>query len=63
MTSKEIQDLLDKQRSYYHSGATIPVEFRVNQLKKLYAAVKKYEADIGTALSEDLGKSRYESFM
>ena len=41
MTNQEIQSLLEAQRAYYRSGATIPVRFRVEQLKKLYAAVKK----------------------
>lgn len=63
MTAQEIQNLLEKQREYYHSGATIPTKFRVEQLKKLYAAVKQYEKEIGEALTADLGKSRYEGFM
>lgn len=63
MTGKEIQSLLERQRAYYRSGATVPVKFRVGMLKKLYAAVKKYENEINDALRSDLGKSRYESFM
>ena len=63
MTHEEIQNLLQKQREYYRSGATIPVKFRVEQLKKLYAAVKKYQTKINDALTADLGKSHYEGFM
>ena len=63
MTNQEIQVLLEKQRSYYRSGETIPVKFRVEQLKKLYAAVKKYQTEINDALQSDLGKSHYEGFM
>jgi len=63
MTSSEIQYLLEKQRDYFKSGATIPVEFRIDQLKKLYSAVKKYQNDINDALNSDLGKSHYEGFM
>lgn len=63
MTSQEINALLEKQRKYYRSGATIPVKFRVEQLKKLYATVKKYQNEINDALSSDLGKSHYEGFM
>lgn len=63
MTSQEIQNLLERQRKYYKSGATIPVKFRIEQLKKLYAAVKKYEKEITAALTKDLGKSGYEGFM
>ena len=63
MTELEIQNLLEKQRKYYKSGATIPVKFRVEQLKKLYATVKKYETQANDALRADLGKSHYEGFM
>ena len=63
MESKQIDELLEKQRRFYQSGATIPVDFRIQQLKKLYAAVKKYENDIQKALFTDLGKSGFESFM
>ncbi len=63
MTSTEIQALLEKQRAYYRSGVTIPVKFRIEQLKKLYAAVKKYQNEINDALTADLGKSHYEGFM
>jgi len=63
MTNQEIYELLERQRAYYRSGVTIPTDFRIGQLKKLYAAVKKYEAELNDALRCDLGKSRYESFM
>ena len=63
MTSQEIQSLLEKQRAYYRSGATIPVKFRIEQLKKLYETVKKYQNEINDALKSDLGKSHYEGFM
>lgn len=63
MTNQEIQSLLDKQRKFYRSGATIPVGFRIAQLKKLYATVKKYETEVNDALKTDLGKSHYEGFM
>ncbi|MDD7718692.1 MAG: aldehyde dehydrogenase [Eubacteriaceae bacterium] len=63
MKREQIGELLEKQRKFYRSGATIPVEFRVGQLKKLYAAVKKHENEINQALKEDLGKSEFEGFM
>ena len=63
MTSQAIKSLLDQQRAYYKTGATIPVSFRIAQLKKLYATVKKYEAQVNDALKADLGKSHYEGFM
>ncbi len=63
MTNEQIASLLDKQREYYKSGVTVPVNFRIEQLKKLYAAIKKYKNEILQALHTDLGKSDYESFM
>lgn len=63
MTSEQISSLLEKQREYYKSGATIPVSFRIEQLKKLYATIKKYETEVNDALTKDLGKSHYEGFM
>ncbi|MDO4617941.1 MAG: aldehyde dehydrogenase [Clostridia bacterium] len=63
MTSNEIQNLLGRQRKFYKSGATIPVDFRIKQLKKLYQTVKKYQCEIKDALKSDLGKSHYEGFM
>lgn len=63
MTNEQISSLLERQRKYYKSGVTIPVKFRIEQLKKLYGAVKKYETEINDALTADLGKSRFESFM
>ena len=63
MTNEQISSLLEKQRIYYKSGATIPVNFRIEQLKKLYATIKKYENEVNDALKADLGKSHYEGFM
>ena len=61
--TQEIKSLLDKQRSFYKSGKTLPASFRKEQLKKLYAAVKRHEKEINEALNRDLGKSGFESFM
>ncbi|MBR4309086.1 MAG: aldehyde dehydrogenase [Oscillospiraceae bacterium] len=63
MTKEQIGRLLEGQRAFYRSGATISVEFRIAQLKKLYTAVKKYTPEINNALQADLGKSHYEGFM
>lgn len=63
MTGQEIKSLLDGQREYFKSGATLPVRFRKEQLRKLYATVEKYQNEINDALKADLGKSNYEGFM
>lgn len=58
-----IDKILESQRKYFRSGATLSVDFRIKMLKKLYSAVKKYEKEIGEALTKDLGKSDFEGFM
>ena len=63
MTSYEINALIEKQRAYYKSGETISVNFRISQLKKLYAKIESYQNEINVALKIDLGKSEYEGFM
>ena len=59
----DIDQMIDSQRKFFRSGATLPVKFRIEMLKKMRAAVKKYETEIGAALKEDLGKSDFEGFM
>jgi aldehyde dehydrogenase (NAD+) len=63
MTREEIAAIVDKQRAYYESGATLPVEGRRAALKKLGQAVADREGAIAQALSQDLGKSREESYL
>lgn len=59
----KIDEILESQRRYFRSGATLPVSFRIEMLKKLRNAVEKYENEIGEALRTDLGKSDHEGFM
>lgn len=61
--SSNIESLLTLQKEYFRSGITLSIDFRINQLKKLYSAIKKYEDEIYDALKSDLGKSDYESYM
>ena len=58
-----IQEIVERQRRFFRTGATLPVSFRLAMLKKLRDAVDRYEEEIGAALAADLGKSGYESFM
>ena len=58
-----IDEILEKQRAYFQSGATLDVNFRIAMLKKLLSVVNKYEKQIEKALTEDLGKSDFEGFM
>lgn len=58
-----IDKIIEKQRVFFSSGATLPYEFRLSALKKLKTAVTKNTDKICAALYEDLGKSAYESYM
>ena len=42
-TEQEIKDITALQRDYFKSGATLPYKFREQQLKKLLAAMNKWE--------------------
>ena len=63
MTEQEIDLLLESHRAFFHSGATLDVQFRIDALRRLYASVVKYKDDIAAALRSDLGKSEFEGFM
>ena len=55
--------ILENQRKYFRSGATLSVDHRIRMLKRLRAAIDQYEAEIAAALRADLGKSDFEGFM
>ena len=61
--SETISECLQRQRAYFATGATLPLEGRLRRLKKLYRAIKASEKEIAAALYADLGKSDYESYM
>ncbi len=57
-----IKEIVDKQRKYFKTGATLDIDFRKSQLKKLKKAMIDYEKDIIEALKSDLGRSDVEAF-
>lgn len=63
MTEIEMKNIVDKQRRYFHTGATLPPDFRIQALKRLKACILHYEKDIHEALTKDLGKSSFEGYM
>ncbi|HJJ51883.1 MAG TPA: aldehyde dehydrogenase family protein, partial [Methanocorpusculum sp.] len=58
-----ITEILEQQRSFFRTGKTLDVSFRLAHLKRLAAVIKARETDIADALQKDLGKSSYESYM
>ena len=63
MTQTEIHALVQRQRNYFSTGATFPVENRIRVLKNLQTALTVHEADIAAAVEADLGKCATETFM
>ena len=63
MTELEIQQIIKKQNHFFASGATLPVEARIQALKKLKETICRLENEIHAALRQDLGKSGMESYM
>ena len=56
MEKEQITQLLNKQRQYFYSGATLNIDFRIGALKRLRAAIQRHEDQINAALKKDLGK-------
>ena len=58
-----MENILNRQREYFKSGATLPVKNRLEALKKLKSVIKSKEKEILFALKTDLGKSATEAYM
>ncbi|MCR5009416.1 MAG: aldehyde dehydrogenase family protein, partial [Clostridia bacterium] len=59
---ERIRNIVEAQRSFFRSGKTLDVSWRREQLKKLKAAVLKYEPQLIQALKADLERSEAEGF-
>ncbi|MEZ4751156.1 MAG: aldehyde dehydrogenase [Bdellovibrionota bacterium] len=62
MDATEIDHLRRKHRAFFHSGKTLPLEFRLQQIAKLCEAVKSRETAILAALRKDLNKPVVEAY-
>lgn len=63
MTQNKIKQILDRQRAFFHTGATLDVSYRLDSLRRLRNCITRHEADINKALKKDLGKSAFETYM
>jgi len=59
----QIKELIEKQRSFFMTGETKSLEFRLRSLRTLREGIAKFEAEIALALKADLNKAPLESFM
>lgn len=57
-----VDAIIDRQTSFFASGATLGREFRLAQLEALAHAIRKYEPKILSALHDDLRKGKVEAY-
>ncbi len=62
-TQEKINAIIAEQRSFFRTGKTLDVRWRIAQLRKLRQAVIDNREKLENALYEDLGKSRFESYL
>lgn len=58
---QEIQQLVENQRRYFRSNATLSVEFRREQLERLRDLLREHEDELYEAIDRDFGKSRHHT--
>lgn len=59
----DIHSALEAQNTFFASGATRPVEFRMEMLRRLRRAIEDNDAAISAALLADLNKQPSETYM
>ena len=62
-TENDIRNIVAEQRKFFRTGTTLPVKWRLQQLKKLKAAVIAHETEFEDALAKDLGRSKVEAYL
>ena len=60
---QKIQETVEAQRRYFRSGATLPIAFRKEMLKRLKDSVIKHREEMEEALAADLGRSAVEAYL
>jgi len=58
-----INEIVNNQRTFFRTGTTLDVSWRIKQLKKLKKAVIAHENDFMKALHDDLGRSDVEGYL
>jgi aldehyde dehydrogenase (NAD+) len=62
-TENRIREIVEAQRKFFRTGTTLPVKWRIKELKRLRDAVIAHEAEFEEALAKDLGRSRVEAYL
>ena len=59
----QIQTIVQNQKFFFHSGATLTYDFRRKALQDLKEGIRQREIEFRDALMADLGKPEYESYV
>lgn len=59
----KIDKIMENQRTFFNTGRTKKLGFRLKALNRLESSVKAHEQEIFQALKKDLNKSSFESYM
>lgn len=62
-TQEQIDGIKRCQEAFFATGVTISVDYRLQALRRLEAAIRRREAEIEAAITSDLGKSAFEGYM
>ena len=62
-TEEEIKAIVAAQRRFFRTGETLPVSWRIQQLKRLKQAVLDHQQELVAALCADLGRSEMEAYL
>ncbi len=58
----DLKTIIETQKSYFNTGITRDIAFRMEKLKLLREAIIKNESEIMAALQKDLNKSPFETY-
>jgi aldehyde dehydrogenase (NAD+) len=61
--TEQIAKVVAAQKEFFHSGKTLDIEYRLAALKRLKAAIQKWEKPLAEALWADLHKSYEEAYL
>ena len=62
-SEESIRDVVAAQRKFFRTGETLPIKWRIKQLKRLKSAVLAHQDELIAALREDLGRSELEAYL
>ena len=62
-TASDIQHIIESQRAFFRTGATLDIKWRLQQLRRLRDAVIENEKEFEEALQKDLGRSATEAYL